>query len=386
MNFSIADIFFVIVIFQLLFISIFLYTHEKGRKLSNRLLASFFLSVSLNLIDSFLAIQKVYSSNPSLAGWGSCLPLLFGPLLFLYTQSVLYKDFRLSLRRWLHFLPAILFFSITEISYLLQSRELQTKILNSIIERNIPLPVYGITAVIFLQFFVYTCASLLLIERYKKIASNHFSDQQRTNIHWLSSTIIFFTVCMMVAGLNGFIGLTPLAKYYYISLFIIVAVVFVFINRVLLKALREPAIFSLIEEKEPSGSVQTNPAGAQYPGSALTTEVKQELLLRLQQHMQTKKPWLQAELTLEQLAGMLSVKPKALSQVINELLQKNFFEFVNYYRIEEAKRLLTNPADKKITVLEVLYEVGFNSKSSFNTIFKKQTGLTPSEFKRRQAE
>jgi AraC-like DNA-binding protein len=64
-------------------------------------------------------------------------------------------------------------------------------------------------------------------------------------------------------------------------------------------------------------------------------------------------------------------------------LQQNFFDFINRYRIEEAQRLLTDPPDKKITVLEVLYECGFNSKSSFNTLFKKHTGLTPSEFKKK---
>ncbi len=81
----------------------------------------------------------------------------------------------------------------------------------------------------------------------------------------------------------------------------------------------------------------------------------------------------------------MKLRPKLLSQAINEGLGKNFFEFINRYRIEEAKRLLTDPADKKITVLEVLYQVGFNSKSSFNTVFKKQTGLTPSEFKKKVA-
>ena len=99
--------------------------------------------------------------------------------------------------------------------------------------------------------------------------------------------------------------------------------------------------------------------------------------------MDSQRPWLEPELSLEQLASRLSLRPKLLSQLINESLRQNFFEFVNRYRIEEAKRLLTNPVDKKITVLEVLYEVGFNSKSSFNTIFKKHTGLTPSEFKKK---
>ncbi len=102
--------------------------------------------------------------------------------------------------------------------------------------------------------------------------------------------------------------------------------------------------------------------------------------------MQSQRPYLEPELTLDELATQLSVKPKILSQVINELLQQNFFEFINHYRIEEAKRLLTNPKDKKITVLEVMYEVGFNSKSSFNTIFKKNTGLTPGGFKKKNLE
>jgi AraC-like DNA-binding protein len=183
--------------------------------------------------------------------------------------------------------------------------------------------------------------------------------------------------------LNGFIGLTPLASYYYVFLFLIVVLVFVFINCVLLKALRTPEIILLMEEtSNVSDNKHVSPI-AQYSASSLTTETKNELLKSLQQFMELKKPYLEPELNLQQLAEMLSVKPKALSQVINEVLQQNFFEFVNSYRIEEAKRLLTNPVDKKITILEVLYDAGFNSKSSFNTLFKKQTGLTPGEFKRK---
>jgi len=64
------------------------------------------------------------------------------------------------------------------------------------------------------------------------------------------------------------------------------------------------------------------------------------------------------------------------------LFTSNRGKRISNIRIEEAKRLLTNPKDKKITVLEVMYEVGFNSKSSFNTLFKKYTGVTPSEIKR----
>lgn len=386
MGFSIAAIFFIIVIFQLLLISIFLFTHDKGKRLSNAILAAFFLSICLNLVDSFLVLQRVHEYNPNLVGWGSCLPLLFGPLLFLYTQSVLYKDFSMSLPRWRHFVPFIICFIFTEGAYLMQPHDLKMTILNGIIARKIPVSVYYVSAFIFLHFFIYIGYALSLIRRYRSIAGNNFSDERRANISWLSSTIIFFTVCMIIALLNGFIGLTNLSKYYYLLLTVIVLAIFVFINRVLLKALRHPELFSLMEEKEITNPDQPLQAAAKYAGSALTVAEKTALADRLKHFMETEKPYLEPELTLEQLAAKISVKPKILSQVINEVIQQNFFEFVNQYRIEAAMRLLTNPPDKKITVLEVLYEVGFNSKSSFNTLFKKHTGLTPSEFRKKHEQ
>lgn len=382
MDLSLSDILFIIVIFQLLFIAVFLFTHEKGKRISNIILGAFFLSISLNLADSFLVLKKVYLTNTSLVGWSICMPLLFGPLLYLYTQSILYKDFRFSRYKWIHLLPYFVLFLISETSYLLQSRETHLSMLSSIIDRKVPPLFYWSSGFIALQFFLYIAASFRLINQYKKIASNKFSDQQRNNISWLSSTILFFTLCMILATLNGFTGLTPLSKYYYFILTILVSLIFVFINRVLFKALKTPEIFSVMEEKE-SASISAAP---KYTGSGLNEEDKKRILEQLKKYMDDKKPYLEPELTLEQLASQLSLRPKILSQVINESLQQNFFDFINRYRIEAAKKMLTNPDDQKITVLEVLYEVGFNSKSSFNTLFKKHTGLTPSEFKKKHLQ
>ena len=141
-------------------------------------------------------------------------------------------------------------------------------------------------------------------------------------------------------------------------------------------------MFAALDEKEVQDAVQN----IKYAASSLPDNEKNNILQKLQQYMVKEKPYLEPELTLDKLAAQLSLKPKMLSQVINELLQQNFFEFINFYRIEEAKKLLTNPKDKKITVLEVMYQVGFNSKSSFNTLFKKSTGLTPSDFKKQHLQ
>jgi AraC-like DNA-binding protein len=190
---------------------------------------------------------------------------------------------------------------------------------------------------------------------------------------------------MILAALNGFSGLTPFSKYYYIVLNALVFLIIIFISSVLMKALRFPEIFSVMEEK--NGSPYRNQAElSRYQGSTLSEEERKRMIENLNLHMRTKRPWLEPELSLDELSAQMAIKPKMLSQLINEMLNQNFFDFVNRYRIEEAKRLLTNPADKKITVLEILYEVGFNSKSSFNTLFKKYTGLTPSEFKKKHRQ
>lgn len=111
-----------------------------------------------------------------------------------------------------------------------------------------------------------------------------------------------------------------------------------------------------------------------------TTEQEGQLKV-LQTFMQDQKPYLDYALSLEKLASLLDMEDKELSLLINHHLGKHFFDFVNAYRIADAKALLTDPSKQKTTVLEILYAVGFNSKSSFYTAFKKETGVTPVKYR-----
>ena len=97
--------------------------------------------------------------------------------------------------------------------------------------------------------------------------------------------------------------------------------------------------------------------------------------------MEKEKYYQEPELTLQNLADKLHVPAYQVSQAINEGLKKNFYDLVNGYRIEEAKRLLLDPNNNNYTILSVGFEAGFNSKTTFNTVFKKFTGLTPTEFR-----
>jgi AraC-like DNA-binding protein len=98
--------------------------------------------------------------------------------------------------------------------------------------------------------------------------------------------------------------------------------------------------------------------------------------------METEKPYTDGDLTLQKLARKLLISPHHLSQTLNERLRQNFFDFVNSYRIEEAKRRLVDPAKKHYSILGIAEEVGFNSKSAFNVAFKKHANMTPSEFRK----
>lgn len=380
MNFSLTDILIIIVIFQLLFISFFLFSNEKGKRISLFLLGAFFLSFCFNLIDGFLLLQKVYLDYPNFALWGSCMPLLYGPLLYLYIRSVLFVDREVQGKMYFHFIPFILLTFLSIISYSLQPADEKLKILQAILDRKIPAYIYSVTALLYLHFFLYMFLSWRMIRQYQLAASNQFSDIQRTNLSWLRSTVFFFIIFMLLGAVNGILDFTNWAKYYYLFLTILIALFFIFINRVMLKALRIPGIFSPGNEGEVK---EGQPVTPKYGGSALQEPEKKRIEEQLVQYMEQKKPYLEPELSLNQLAAQLSLKPKNLSQVINEKLGQNFFDFVNTYRIEEAKRRLSESNDPKITVLEILYEVGFNSKSSFNTLFKKNTGLTPSDFKKK---
>lgn len=106
-----------------------------------------------------------------------------------------------------------------------------------------------------------------------------------------------------------------------------------------------------------------------------------DLLARLERHMQQAKPYLDANLTVNQLARQLSVPARELSRTINQGRDQNFFEFISAYRIAEAKSRLL--ADTNQTILQVMYDSGFNSKSVFNTAFKRTTGMTPSAYRAR---
>ncbi|KUG24791.1 transcriptional regulator, arac family [hydrocarbon metagenome] len=129
--------------------------------------------------------------------------------------------------------------------------------------------------------------------------------------------------------------------------------------------------------------IETTPTTKpKYATSSLKDIEKEKLIKRLTESMEDEKPYLNENLTLKELANKLETTPNNLSQIINEKFNKNFYEFINEYRIKEVKSLLANPNYSHYSMLGIAFECGFNSKSTFNSVFKQFTGKTPTEFKK----
>lgn len=117
-----------------------------------------------------------------------------------------------------------------------------------------------------------------------------------------------------------------------------------------------------------------------YKKSNLKADSSKRIAESLERYMQEHKPYLNSEMTLKNLSDLVGEQPHTLSQVINENFGQNYYEFINSYRIEEAKRIMKEPAYQNYTLTAIGFEVGFNSKSAFYTAFKKATNETPAKY------
>jgi AraC-like DNA-binding protein len=148
--------------------------------------------------------------------------------------------------------------------------------------------------------------------------------------------------------------------------------------------LRQPEIFSgeyIQRSITDKTAFEGLASGKKYEKSTLTSEKGEEYYKKLQRIMKEDKPFLDGNLTLPSLARLLGISTHHLSQVINERLKQNFFEFVNSHRVEEAKKMIIDPKYFNFSIATIGFEAGFNSISAFNNAFKKHASMTPSQFR-----
>ena len=348
-------------IFMATILSLFFFVNKRGVIHENKILAILLMIFNLQIFYSFATSSFAWQF---FMDWHKHLflirqtSLLIGPLLYLYVSSFLKRKDILNYRNSIHFLP----FAGAIVFLLIYFRNLhQFVIWESIIDLNY-------TILILTHNLIYIVLSILSMKS-TTISLRGFYKSILISSHnrWLQMLLVGF-VMIWILNLNSFAVYMILQKpgwcAYTVSIYALAA--FIFINTIMFFLLFKPDVYYVI---------------AKYKNNKLTQPDKSELLQKLNTYMETYKPYLNPDITLETLAGEISVNPRILSQIINETFKKNFKSFILEYRIRESMKILADTKQRKLTILEILYQVGFNSKSAFNNQFKLYTNLTPIEYR-----
>ena len=163
----------------------------------------------------------------------------------------------------------------------------------------------------------------------------------------------------------------------------------VFIYWISYRSWVQPELFNAISHYRVGGNVLVPVFNAsvpqkKYTNSGLSEDEMRQIITSLEDKLRSEKSYLDPELTIDHLATLISCKRHHLSQAMNEVLGKSFYDYINHFRVEEAKLLLINPSKNKYKITFLAYDAGFNSISTFNDVFKKATGITPSQFRKEQ--
>lgn len=338
---------------------------KQGNRAATRLLAAFMMISAINIGGSLLMSTKYIFQYPHLTQLATPFHFLFGPVIFLYIRVALSRELRLGKKELLHLIPFVICAAYFLPLYLQSGEEKLDYLMQAF--QNYPSKELRIKSLLLLcQAFPYLILSLLIFTRHVRKTKGSPS-QNKFNLLWLRT---FIVMIVMTTGA----GLFRLLFTFHEETILLIPISFSIMVYV--------AGYMALKHPEALTGMDESTLLKKYEKSNLTPERAESYLKRLLQTMESERPFLDGDLTLQKLAERLSIPVNHLSQIINEQLSQNFVDFVNAYRVKEAQRLLLDPSKRHYTVLAIAEEVGFNSKSAFNVAFKKHASMTPTEFRR----
>lgn len=399
---------------------------RRTDRLANRFLATLIGAVALMLLFGYLNARFAFRGYPHLLALGNPLPFLFGPLLYLYVAALTRPIARFDPRFLVHALPFV-----AHVIYMLQVFYLKTgaeklALASEYLAGGGTLSFRLMNAFKVVQALAYVLASFLALRRYSHKIEGYFSDVARIDLRWLMTMVLAHAAVwgtVLVSNVIQAVGLGGALLQSFERAIQLGSVLVVFLTGYI--SLWQPELFQkaraaqVVEEPPPEAQAEvelpppeppptesraldepeplaeasamapevTAPAQAgerpKYHRNRLDDQEAEEFARKLKALMEKEQAYRDAELTLPVLADALGTTPHVLSQVLNVRIGSSFYAFVNGYRAEALKAALADPQRHERGVLELALEVGFNSKSTLNSFFKRHTGLTPTQFRRR---
>jgi|GEM_PF-354384 len=352
---------------------------------ASRILGTWCLFLALSFLGPFIIMDREMNLFTGLIGFNSFLPAAYGAFLYLYCRHAI-VDRPLALKDLWHFVPITSCY-LLNIDLLTSSAEVK---LDAIINgpENLT-PILIAQLILFLQAFIYFWFSAKLIRRYQNQAKNTLSNFNPDIFAWLWKLLILDLVIwtLKAAAINS--------EYRFAYSTVADVLILVLIYSIALAQWRDPRLFKIDqlklssqnnEEDLPADQIESqsepNKGDIESSGKstgALDPSIRSSLLEAVRSHMSEKQAYLDNQLTLTRLAEAVGVSTHHLSEVLNQHEGKNFYQFVNEYRIDYICQQLKH--DQSIKILELAMSAGFSSKSTFNAVFKQFTHLTPSQYR-----
>ena len=349
----------------------------KFRPISAGLLAGFFLSQSFISLHELVLYgdqfrYAVLSSSPNWFFIGSMGYALDGPLLYLYVLSIIRSDFNLgSSHRW-HLLPLVVYFLFLIFAFYSQTH-MQKVALIDLYQFDLDWQFVTMDTLIKSSRLAYFIMSIYLINKYRQQLKDYQSSIENIDLTWLKILVLGFALVSLVGVLLSISKVVNLFYTVDISLQIFLGLTTYYANLILVCFLLFFSAANISSVKKVKDQSKTSYANYQ---------ADDEYVSRILKFMDDEKPYLKSNITLDALSELIDVPARELTAVLNGHFKMNFYEFINNYRIKEAKEILAADSNQEKTISDIFLAVGFNSKSVFNTFFKKNVGITPSEFRK----
>ncbi|MCE5175454.1 MAG: AraC family transcriptional regulator [Bacteroidales bacterium] len=364
--------FFVIGIFEA--ISLFvLIEQKKNKNLADKILGGVFLLFGLNILLAFIEYHNRQNGYPfpAFIQTTPSVILLQGPMLWFYVKAQTEQDFHFKPVHLLHFLPFVIM--QVHFSFSIYFLPQDVKIQMDATEGFKKMPIYTpMMMMILISPPLYYVWALTILRKYTRRIKNYFSKIEHIYLHWLRVLLISSLMMTIIINITFFVdhfvhlapfGFLQAASFVFVSIYVLFLGFF---------GHRQEGIYTKVLLQQVD-----KPLG---PETSIN-KADEDFIYRLLSIMKEKKPYLNPDLTLSALSTEMGVTEEFLSGILNGQLNRNFFDFVNHYRVEDFKVQCLNPQNTNLTLIGIAYNCGFNSKATFNRVFKKMTNLTPGEFK-----
>jgi len=357
---------------------------RKNNSTANRYLTVIIALFAFNLFKLFIDESGLNRSFSALIYTDASIALLYGPLFYFYVRA-LTSGKKFQKNDLLHFIPFVVHLLIILPVYFFDPetkiKAWESYISGGFTHRYQPLLTYGLKIV---QYSSYLILCINMISRYRNDIKDHLSTTYRTDLSWLRNLfainlgfLVFLFIALILHAANFFTMGHSFSRTTYLWDMVIISTLSIL-------ALRQSPVFKVPEEEKSleNNLEEESEEKEKYGTSRLEQDTLDSIAKDMLDFVEKEKPYLDPELNVSSLGEMLSIQRHVLSQVINSTQKKNFYNFINTYRVEEVKKLFKDPANNNKNILEIAFLAGFRSKSHFNLIFKNETGLTPKEFRK----